>query len=435
VNALKKTRESAAGRLAVITVDQVISGASNVVIAILAARLLSAAQFGLFGIVFLVYVILVGVTRALVSDPLLVNPAEARRRPGEAIGTALLLSLLMAAVLAGAGVAIHTWNSTLGSALVALAGCLPLLVLQDVARYLAYAIQRPIRAVVLDGVWLVAMIPAIAALFVTGTHSLSWLIIAWGGAGAAAGLLTFAWYAELQFGLEWLRKTWSIGWRFLVSYTSLQGATLGMSSEIGAVAGAKQLGGVQGTLLLVRPFTTFAVAAVAASTGEVAHFPDDQRRIRRHAFISSALSTTVAAANMVVMVVLPTSLGKLLLGDSWHFTQPLLVPAGLQIVFTGMLIGPQAALLGVKAMREGMTINVASTIVMLIAAISGAELDGARGALWFVTGSQGLTMLAWWATFAARNRRQAASSSQAAHNEPQSVEHASASEELVVPQS
>ncbi len=75
---------------------------------------------------------------------------------------------------------------------------------------------------------------------------------------------------EVRFGLSWLRYTWGFSWRYLISYTSTQGAALGMSSGVGAIAGARALGGLQGTVLLVRPFMTFQVAAIAASVGEVA---------------------------------------------------------------------------------------------------------------------------------------------------------------------
>lgn len=388
------------------TVDQVISGASNVLIAVLAARLLGAVEFGFFGIVFLVYTMLIGVTRALVSDPVLVQPFESREQPGEAIGTSCLLSVALAIALAAVAVSIRFWQQALGDALIVLAVCLPLLVLQDVGRYLAFATRRAARAVVLDSVWLVLMLAGVGVLLTRHGRTLASFVAVWGGSGAAAGTLLFAWYGvrELRLGLSWLRRTWGLAWRFLVSYTSSQGAALAMSSEIGGVAGAGALAGIQGTLLLVRPFTTFAVAAVAAGTGEVAADARDPRRIRRHAIRSSGLTALAAALNMLVMVALPTQLGKIVLGDAWHFTQPLLVPAGLQIVFTGLLLGPQAALFGLKAMREAMRLNVASTALMLVGGLGGAVLDGARGALWLAAASQAISMAAWWLVFATRLR-------------------------------
>jgi O-antigen/teichoic acid export membrane protein len=392
--------------LAVITADQVISGASNVLIAILAARLLSAAQFGLFGIVFLVYTLVVWITRGLVSDTLLVHPLESRERPGEAIGTALVLAALLSIGVAGVGAAIRFWDPAFGDALLVLAGCLPLLVLQDVGRYLAFATERPMRAVLLDTVWLVVMVGAVAALFVTGTHSLVWLVGAWAGSGAAAGLFVCAWTGvrEIQLDLGWLRKTWGVAWRFLVSYATMQTSALGMSAEIGAIAGATALGGVQGTLVLVRPYTTFQVAAITHWIGEVAR-SRGRRQVWRHALAASSLTAAVAVTNLAVMLVLPNRIGETLLGASWHYAKPLLLPAAVQLVILGLLTGPQTGLLGLRAMNKVMAIGVTTTVVSLIAAGAGAALGGAKGALWLVDAGLGVVMVVWWATLAAHLRR------------------------------
>lgn len=389
------------------TVDQMIAGASNVLIAVLAARLLTAARFGLFGIVFLLYMILIGVTRALVSDPLLVHPVESRERPGEAIGTALLLAAPLTAVLATVALGIRLSDPALGDALFVLAACLPLLVLQDVGRYLGFATRRPMRAVALDAVWLVIMFACVAVLVTRHGRTLASFVAAWGGSGAAAGAIVFMWHdvRGVRFGLAWLKETWGLAWRYLVSYTSMQGAALGMSSEVGAIAGARALGGVQGTLLLVRPFTTFQIAAVGASTSEVAHSTGDRGRIRRHVLLSSGLCGGIAALNALVIVVLPSRIGKLVLGDSWHVTHPLLAAAAVYVVCVGVQSGPQAALYGLRAMKEAMTINVATMVMLLAGALAGALLGGAKGAMWLVAAAEAILAVVWWITFAGRIRR------------------------------
>ncbi len=246
---MSTSKQSAGRRLSVITIDQVIAGASNVLIAVLAARLLGVASFGLFGIVFLVYTIALGVTRALVNDPLLVHPLEAQDRLGEVIGTSLPARHRSRPRSAGGRVGRAAWwDPRLGDALLVLAACMPLLALQDLGRYLGFATQKPAAAVVLDVSWLVLLLVAVSALFVTGTHVLAWFIAAWGGSGAAAGLLLFAQHPPrgVRFGFSWLRHTWGFSWRYLISYTSTQGTALGLSGGVGAIAGARALGGRPG---------------------------------------------------------------------------------------------------------------------------------------------------------------------------------------------
>ncbi len=398
---MSTTTQSARRRLSVITIDQMIAGASNVLIAILAARVLGVASFGLFGIVFLVYAMAVGVTRALVNDPVLVHPLEAEERLGEVIGTSILLGIGVAVVVAAAGLGIGMWDPRLGNALVVLALCLPLLVLQDLGRYVGFATQKPSAALVLDVTWLVLLLGAVAALFATGTHMLAWFIAAWGGSGALAGVLLFAQHSArgVRFGLSWLRYTWSFSWRYLISYTSTQGAALGMSSGVGAIAGARALGGVQGAVLLVRPFMTFQVAAIAASIGEIARSLSIDTQPRRLAVRTSLLATAVALLNAVVLLVLPDRIGEVVLGASWHVAKPLLLPTGVQIVCLGSLTGVRAGLLGMRAIRKAMVLDVVGTVVVLAAASTGAVIDGAVGALWAVAAGWGLMAVLWWVTF------------------------------------
>ena len=396
-------RRSIRRQLSVITVDQAIAGGSNVLIAVIAARLLSAASFGLFGIVFLLYMVAQGVSRALVNDPLLVHPEEAEDRKGEVIGTSCLLGAALGVGVAAIGAAVTLVDTTLGDAIIVLGLFLPLLAIQDLGRYLGFATERPSSALVLDGTWLLLLVVAVIPLFVTGTHSLPWLIAAWGASGALAGLLVFVQYRadRIRLGLAWLRYTWDFSWRYLISYVATQSGALGAASSVGAIAGARALGGVQGALLLVRPFMTFQIAVTAASVGQVTRSLGADGAVRSYIDKVSVLTTAAAAVNLAVIVALPDSVGKAILGDSWDVTQPLLVATGVQILFLGLLTGPRAGLLGMRAIRKVMAIDVVTTGLVFAASIVGAEINAALGALWAVTFVQAGVMVVMWATFLA----------------------------------
>lgn len=403
---MSQGEQSAGRRLRVITIDQAIAGASNVLIAVLAARLLGVASFGLFGLVFLVYVLVQGVSRALVCDPLLVHPLEAQDRRGEVIGTSCVLGLLLGVAVLLAGFVVQLWLASLGNALMVLAVCVPLLVLQDLGRYLAFALQRPGSAVVLDVAWLVLLFGAVAALIATDTRTLAWFIAAWAGSGAVAGLLLLWQHParEVRVGLSWLRYTWPFSWRYLISYSSTQGAALGASSGVGAIAGATALGGLQGALLLVRPFMTVQVAAIAASVGEISRSLGADQGLRRRVARISALTTGMALVNALVLLALPDRLGELVLGASWEAAEPLLLATGVQIVCLGAMTGTRAGLLGLRAIRKVMVIDIATTVMVLVASIAGAAIDGVTGALWAVALGQALLAVAWWIAFLTHTR-------------------------------
>ena len=393
-------------QLSLITVDQAISGGSNVLVALIAARLLDAASFGLFALAFLTYVVAQGISRPLICDPLLVHPLEAEERKGEVIGTSCLLGLGLGAVIALVGVGVSTVNGTLGPALVVLGVCTPLLVVQDLGRYLAFATQRPSRAVVMDVTWLVLLVAAVVPLFLTGTHSLAWLIAAWAGSGAAAGLLVFAQAGVrgIRLGFAWLRHTWGFSWRYLISYTAAQGGVLAAASVVGAIAGARALGGMQGAVLLLRPCVTVQIAVAAGTIGHVAraHGSDVIRRYVRHA---SLLTTAAALVNTAIILALPSSVGKALLGDSWEVAQPLLLAAGMQFIFLCFMAGPRAGLLGMRAISKVMVIDLLATVLVVVTSIAGAEINGALGALWAFAAVQGLVAVVLWAMFLADTNR------------------------------
>ena len=394
---------SANKRLSVITIDQAIAGASNLLITLLAAQVLGVASVGLWGIVFLVYIMTNGVSRALICDPLLVHTEEAAERPGEVIGTSTLLGLAIGTLLIGAGVVARLWQADLGNAFIVLGVCMPLLMFQDLGRYLGFATARPGRSVVLDTVWLVLLIAAVAVLLVADLRTLTWFIVAWAGTGAASGLLLLWQYRghTIERTVAWLRYTWSFSWRYLISYSATQGSALAGSSAVGAIAGARQLGGVTGTVFFARPFGTFQIAAVAATVAEISRSGGDPHVARRRATKITMFTTVIALVNGGVMVGLPDKIGHAILKQTWHVAEPMLLPTAVQLLALGVITGARAGLLGQRAIRRALVIDVASVVGVLGATAIGAVINGALGALWGVAAVQGVLAFVWWTVFLA----------------------------------
>lgn len=398
---MKSSAQSAGRRLGVATIDQAISGASNVLIAVLAARILGVESFGLFGIVFLVYVMVQGSARALVGEPLLLHPVEAEERPGDAIGTGCVLGLGLGLVVLLGGLAAHLWDGRLGNAMIALAVFVPFLVLQDLGRYLGFATRRPTSALTLDVTWLVLQFVAIAYLVVTDSRSLWQFIAAWAASGAAAGLLVLWQHrgTRIRLSLSWLAETWSFSWRYLISYTSTQGSGLAAAILLAAISGARALGGVQGALLLQRPFMTFQVAAVASGVGEISRAAADRLQVRRMVGKITLLTTGVALLNGIVLLALPDQLGEAVLGATWQEAKHLLLPTAAQILLIGLMIGFRTGLLGMRAVHKAVVIDVSTTVLILVLTVSGAIIDGAEGAMWGVAISHAAGATIWWAVF------------------------------------
>lgn len=403
---MSTSEKSAGRRLGVATIDQAIAGASNVLIAVLAARLLGVESFGLFAVVFLVYVMVQGAGRALTSEPLLLHPAEAEERPGDAIGTGLVLGFGLGLLVVAGGLGAHLWDERLGDALVALGVFVPLLVLQDVGRYLGFATRRPGRALTLDVTWLVLQLGGIALLVVTDSDSLWQFIVAWAASGAVAGLLVLGQHrdARPRLSLAWLRETWSYSWRYLVSYTSTQGSGLLAAILLGAISGPRALGAVQGALLLQRPFMTFQVAVIASGTGEISRRADNRADVRALVRKLTFLTTLVAVVNGAVLLALPDPVGRAVLGDTWPAAEELLWPTAVQILLIGLMTGFRTGLLGLRAVDKAVVIDIATTVLALVLSVGGAIIGGAEPAMWGVAISHAIGAVIWLVVFRQRSR-------------------------------
>jgi hypothetical protein len=394
-------------RFSAVAADQVLAGSSNVLIAILAARTLDVTGFGEFGIVFLVFVVAQSVPRALVGLPLLVHPEEADEDPGEALGSGIAVGLAIGPLIALAGVGTVIWSSEdLGRALVILGVLFPLLVLQDVGRYVAFATRRPVAAMHLDLVWLVVMVAAIVGAASLTSLALPGLVLGWLGGGSVGGLMALWQHRahRVRISLSWVRTCWMFSWRYLVSAATKQGAVLIATLILAALAGVAAVGAVQGATLALRPFATAQIAAVTAGTAEVARDLPRSRALRGFAVRLSALLTGFAFVNAAVLLVLPTALGELFLGDTWPATKELLVPAGISVLVMGAWTGAWAGLLGDRAIRKTLALDLSLAPIVVAMSSAGAAIDGATGYYWGVAAGQALVALAWWVCFMRHTR-------------------------------
>lgn len=399
---LTREQQTAGRRLSTITVDQVLSGGSNLLVAVLAAHALTVAHFGLFGIAFLIFVLAQAITRALVCEPLLIHPEESETRSGDVIGTASVLGVAVGLMVAGSGLIARWWHADLGTALLVLAACMPLLVLHDLGRYLGFARHRPGDALALDVTWLLLLIASAGLVIASDNPSIVTFLMAWAGSGALAGLLTLWQHRgrSLRPHLGWLRETWTLAWRYLVSNFFNQGSALAASLIVAGLANAVALGALRGAQLLTRPFMTFYIAATAAGVAELSRAVPRTSDYSRHVRRTTVLTTGVALVNMGLLLAVPDALGRIAIGDTWQAAKPLLLPAGVQIVFIGMLSGVRAGLLGMRAIRTVMWLDVTTNVSILLLTTGGLLVGDVVTAYWALAIGQGVITAGFWIAYA-----------------------------------
>jgi O-antigen/teichoic acid export membrane protein len=397
---------TAGRRLTTITVDQVVSGASNLGVSVLAAHALGLRAFGLWELTFLVFVLVQSVSRALVCEPVLVHPQEADERPGDVIGTAVVLGLGQGMLIGAAGCAALWWDGGLGRALLVLAVCMPLLVIQDLGRYLAFVRHEPARALTLDLAWLGLVVLAMAVVLGTDHATLGWFALAWAGSGAGAGLLTLHHHraSPWRFDLGWLRETWHLTRRYLVSGVFGTGGALAVVLVVAGMAGAAALGAVRGAQLLTRPFVTIYIAATSAGVSELSRIDPGSSDYARHVRRTTTVSTAMALVILVVLVLLPDAVGKLAIGDVWTAAEPLVLPATVQLVFVALASGTRAGLLGRRALPTVMRLDICTGLILIAAIAVGLVVGDIRTAYWFLALGQGVCTGIWWLVYARQRR-------------------------------
>jgi O-antigen/teichoic acid export membrane protein len=339
------------------------------------------------------------VVRSLVSATVVVHPEDADERPRWVLGTAVLLSVVAGALCVGAGGILWWADSALGLPVLVVGLLMPLLAVQDVGRYLGIAQSRPGKAVVLDTLWLVLMVAALVAVEVVHKPTLMWIVSAWAVAGAVAGAWVFVQHGvpragELSF--DWLRHRWHFSWRSLVASSSTAIVALVGSSLMAVVSGPIAVAALRAALLLERPSTTVQTALATSAATDIAREQPDNAGLLAHQRRTMILSSAVAALNMVAVLVIPDSIGRLVLGQVWEVVEPLLLIVGLHVAAFAAQSGVRAVLIGRRRIESVMMVDIVGTVLSIAGVVVGAGVGDAKGAMWGAVIGQSVTALVWW---------------------------------------
>jgi O-antigen/teichoic acid export membrane protein len=381
--------------------DQSLSSVTNFVLGVVIARSVSAEDFGAFSLAFSVYMLLLGLTRSSSTEPLLVRFTKPNdswmRGAGSAAGAAAVIGLIsgigciLAGVLLGGG---------LGSALVGLGITLPGLMVQDAWRYAFFSQGRAVRAFVNDLVWSVALVLTMGLVLVLGTSSVSWYVVAWGGAatvGAFAGFIQARVLPRPDRALSWWREQSDLTRDYVAQFGALQGAARLGDLGVGAVAGVRALGSLRGAQMLLGPLNVLVMGARLVAVPEAVRLLDSSpHRLRRACLAVSGALAAAAILWGLVLTFLPQAAGEALLGATWEGADQVMFPMALSMAGSGIAIG---AVVGLRAMLENRRATKARVMISILtvgAAVGGAAVAGAPGAAWGLAVVSLLGGGVWW---------------------------------------
>jgi len=378
-------------------VDQGTWALSNLLVGVVAARILSPRQFGAFSVVYILLSFMTGASRAAASEPLLVrysNGATTSTQSRRSLAGSLVLGVGMGLLILPAAALVP--QPTRG-ALLALAAFSPVFAAQDALRYVFLVRTRASRAALIDLVWVavfVALVPVLVSVPTATVAMVLWGVAALASAGL--GLVLEGVVPRIASAWTWFRNEGDLGWRFVVEFAAQSGATQIPLWVAGAVVGLEAAGHLRGAQLLFGPLRVLLLAAPAvlipAAVAALAENPAGFTRVVQRV---GGVIFAASAAITLVFVFLPDAVGRQLLGETWPGAQELLLPIGLSWCAVGWGTAALAGLRALQAVRRSLAVRLYLFSVTVVIGVVGVVLWGAKGAAWAAAVASVHSSLVW----------------------------------------
>ncbi|MFE6774546.1 hypothetical protein [Streptomyces sp. NPDC057702] len=388
------------GRLSWGLADQAVCSMTNFAVGVYVARSLGLAAFGVFSLVWVTYGVVLGVSRGLATDPLVVRfsgvpEASWRAAAARSTGTALGVATVVGTVSVLVGLAL---GGQVGSAFAGLGVVLPGLLLQDAWRFSFFAAGAGRKAFVNDLLGGLALVPAMVVAARVGGVAV--FVLAWGSAAAVA-----AGYGCLQSGIRprvrgartWLREHRDLGYRYLVENVGVSGAAQLRAYGLGVIVGVGAVGVVRGAELLLGPFLAVLMGLSLVTVAEAARvLRQAPHRLRSFCLLLGGGQAVGALVWGAALLLVPDRAGALVLGDVWHQASRLVVPATLGVAGASLGVGAAAGLRALAAARRSLRCQLIASTCYVGGGLGGAAVAGTVGSAWGVAAATLASSAVWW---------------------------------------
>jgi O-antigen/teichoic acid export membrane protein len=369
--------------------DQILSSGSNFLLTLCVAKTVSPHDVGVFAFVYGTYIAVLGCSRAAVSDVFLMAHTVSEDDERAEMATRGLMCAMYIGAIASllCGVVAVALGGVWRAPLLCLAVALPALLGQDFLRYYFFVIRKPLSAVASDAVWVSSFLCAvIVSRLMTTNDSLYVLLLAWGAAGAAAGLIALpssGLRLRPRLHMSWLsvnRRRWP---PILLEYAVTGGTIQVAFFPVAFIAGVTALGHMRAAMVLIGPVTVLFQGSSAFVIPELIRrrSRSDGQALRLLALSATGL-VIIAVACGLFFYVLPTEFGVKLLGDSWAPAHRLVPALTVFAVFEAVVVSMRSALRGWGIYHSGYRARLYMAPVVCIAVIAGAVLADDVGAQW-----------------------------------------------------
>ncbi len=366
--------------------DQLVSSVSNFALGAMVARIGGVEALGAFGVALLLWLAVVGVNRALVTEPMTVagGPEITAREHREGVAASVLVGVGAAALLAVGCVAALVGGLD-PTGVLALAPWLPSLLAQDYCRSAAFRARRPHIALVSDVVFGVVQAGCTLLLALSGDVGVPAFLAAWGigaTAGAVAGLALLRVWPGVRGGVARLRAMWPRSRWFLAEFGTAFPSDQGYLFLLPALLGTGPFGLYRAASGLIGPVVVLFLAAGNVGLPEAVRSLHDGGRPGLRRF--TVRLTAVVVAGTVLYCGAVAALAEPLLGLVYG---PAFVPAATVTVFVAgqyvlysVAFGAGVAMKAAGRMKALWVVRAVNAVITLSGVAVLASLGGLDGA-------------------------------------------------------
>lgn len=383
--------------------SQALASGGNSLAVFAAARVSGPAELGSIALVVAFYAISVQLVRPLAGNVLQMSDLRSGSDRDRAFASGALLVAWVAAcagALAFLPVALALREEATSTAMAAVVGLVPFLVVHDTLRIWAISVQRASLAIVIDAAWLVLFGIVLLALTVRGTDTGSAIVVAWALSGAAVAVVAWAVVGVSRRSGVAIAQAWAAARRNGSVY--LADAVLAAVSLTGFVLLLPLVAPVRDIGHLRAIEVPFGAVAMLGQACTLYLLPATRRLLvagrPSRAWLGVGLGAAALAGSSLglgaLLLVLPEGLLQDVFGPSFTPTLALVVTVTVKFASFGAVLVASTMARSLGARRETLPFAAAYTVVGAVVGLLLARLSLELGyaALYLVVGIGSLVL-------------------------------------------
>lgn len=370
--------------------DQAVWSVSSFATGVVIARLSGAAEFGDYALALTVWLIVVGLHRALVTEPVIVTSRDFDHSPAvvaRGVAAEILLGGAVSVVVAVGGIVALAFGLRVGALLLALAPWFPALLIQDYWRAMAFRERRPELALMNDLLFAAVQFGCVAVFIQLGWPSAPFIITAWGigaTAGAVLGLRWFPGVGALREGRALLGDLWGISRWLLADFISSFTSEQAYIAFAAVLLSRTEYGGVRAAFSVMGPAYVITLACGNMGLPALSRLGGRERRAELRHFSRRLSMGTAACIGLygAVVVVAGRPILSAVYGPEFARFAPLAVLGAVGYLVFGLIFGQIVALKAAGRMRRLWRLRVGVGVASLTSMAVLVEWLGTAGVGW-----------------------------------------------------